>query len=187
MKALLDACVLYPTVMRGMLLGAAGAGFFEPFWSERLLEEWARAARKLGATGEMQARAEIALARADWPEAIVPPATGIEARIVLPDPADEHVLASAVASSADMLITLNARDFPKATLREEGLDRMDPDLFLLRFLCEDPARMIAVAERVRGEAGRLSGEIPPMRWLMKKARLPRLGKALAAWPELPGA
>ena len=61
MKLLLDTCVMYPTVMRSVLLCVARAGAFTPLWSARILEEWARAARKLGPEGEAQARAEIAL------------------------------------------------------------------------------------------------------------------------------
>ena len=66
MKVLIDTCVLYPTVMRQMLLGAAEHGLFIPLWSDQILEEWARAARKLGPTGEAQARAEIALLKVRW-------------------------------------------------------------------------------------------------------------------------
>ena len=44
MKVLIDTCVLYPTVMRQMLLGAAEHGLFIPLWSDQILEEWARAA-----------------------------------------------------------------------------------------------------------------------------------------------
>ncbi|HAC47887.1 MAG TPA: PIN domain-containing protein, partial [Sulfitobacter sp.] len=62
-RVLIDTCVLYPTVMREMVLGVAARGAFEPIWSARILEEWARAAIKLGPTGEAQARAEIALLR----------------------------------------------------------------------------------------------------------------------------
>ena len=89
-----------------------------------------------------------------------------------------HVLAAAIAGSADLLITVNARDFPRATLREEGLDRQDPDAFLCDFLINDRDVMANVLENVRNEAERLSGEDWPIRKLMKKARLPRLGKAL---------
>ena len=58
MKLLLDTCVLYPTGMREMLLGAARAGHFVPLWSARILGEWERAAVKLGPTGAAQAKAE---------------------------------------------------------------------------------------------------------------------------------
>ena len=179
MKLLLDTCVIYPTVMREMLLGAARAGFFTPLWSARILEEWARAARKLGPTGEAQARAEIALTRAAWPAAEVPPAPGLERRLWLPDAHDIHVLAAAIAGSADAILTVNARDFPKNILAEEGLDRIDPDTFLMACWQDDPATIETVALQVLDTANRLSGDNWTIRPLMKKARLPRLGKALA--------
>ena len=178
MRVVIDACVLYPTVMREVVLGVARQGHFRPLWSERILEEWARAARKLGVQGEAQARAEIAMLRAAWPEAECPPAPGVEARLWLPDPADLHVLAVAVAASADAIMTLNAKDFPKNILAEEGLQRVDPDSFLMGIFASDPGDVAAVGEAVLEQANRLSGETWEMRVLLKKARLPRLAKAL---------
>ena len=180
MRAVLDACVVYPTVMREMLMGVAKAGLFEPVWSSRILEEWSRAARKLGPEGEVQARAEVALLRSQWPDAEQGWPPSLEARLWLPDPADIHVLALAIASSADVIVTLNSKDFPRNILAEEGLERDDADLFLLGFWQSDPAAAEAAAERVLTEARRLSGQEWDIRRLMKKARLPRLGKALAA-------
>lgn len=178
MKIVLDACVLYPTVMREMLLGAARAGHFIPLWSARILGEWAQAAAKLGPAGLVQAEGEIALTRAAWPHAELPPAPGLEARLWLPDAADVHVLATAVAASADAIMTLNAKDFPKNILAEEGLTRIDPDSFLLDLWRRDPDGTAAVARAVLAEANRLSGQKWEIRPLLKKARLPRLGKAL---------
>ncbi|BBU56390.1 PIN domain-containing protein [Mameliella alba] len=178
MKVLLDTCVLYPTVMREVLLGAARAGLYTPLWSERILEEWARAARKLGPEGEAQARAEIALVRAAWPRAEVTYPPSLEKRLWLPDANDTHVLAAAIAGHADVIVTMNASDFPRNVLAEEGLSRADPDGFLLGFHQARPEIMAQVGENVRAEAERLSGEAWTMRALMKKARLPRLGKAL---------
>lgn len=179
MKVLLDACVLYPTVLREILLGVAGQGLFTPLWSDRILEEWARAARKLGPSGEDQARAEIALLRAQWPDACVPVRDGVEARLWLPDPADIHVLAAAIAGSADVIVTFNAKDFPRRTLEEEGLRRDGPDPFLLNLWYDQPEKVEAVIHRVHATANAMSGEQMDLRKLLKRARLPRLGKALA--------
>ncbi|MFV2052650.1 RSP_2648 family PIN domain-containing protein [Aliiroseovarius sp. YM-037] len=178
MRAFLDACVLYPTVMREVLLGAAKAGFYEPQWSERVLEEWARATQKLGPEGEAQARGEIALLSIDWPRAKARPKAGDLDRLWLPDTNDIHVLAAAIAGSADTIVTVNAKDFPRNILAEEGLSRSDPDQLLLGFRAADPDRMVAVVEKVRLKAEDLSGEPWSARALLKKARLPRLGKAL---------
>ncbi|MEX0308580.1 MAG: RSP_2648 family PIN domain-containing protein, partial [Ruegeria sp.] len=163
---------------REMLLGAAKLCHFTPVWSARIIEEWTRAARKLGPEGEAQARAEIALVRAQWPKAEHPPAPGTERRLWLPDSADIHVLATAVEASADVIVTVNAKDFPRNILAEEGIDRRDPDTLLHGFWLSDPQGMADIADRVLAEASRLSGDQWTMRALMKKARLPRLGKAL---------
>jgi 16S rRNA G966 N2-methylase RsmD len=104
---------------------------------------------------------------------------GQEARFWLPDPADVHVLAAAVVGHADVIVTANAKDFPQNVLGEEGLSRADPDNFLLGFLQAHPGPVTQVAEGVLAEARRLSGEAWTMRGLMKKARMPRLGKALS--------
>jgi len=179
MRVLLDACVLFPTVMREMLLGVAAVGAFEPRWSARILEEWALAARKIGPTGEMQARGEIAMITAKFPTASVKPAPGLEARLWLPDENDIHVLASAIAAHADVIVTANAKDFPRGILAEEGVSRADPDGFLLGHFEAQPELVTHVGAKVLAEARRLSGEEWQMRALMKKARLPRLGKALS--------
>jgi hypothetical protein len=179
MRLLLDACVLYPTVLRELLLAVARRGLFTPLWSARLLEEWARAAARRGALDEAQARGEIALARAAWPAAEVPPAPGLEQRLWLPDPHDVHVLASAVAGSADGIVTRNAGDFPRHILAEEGLVRHDPDALLLTLWQEHPDAVAGAAEAVRAEAERLDAAPAELRALLKKARLPRLAKALS--------
>ncbi|HBZ44477.1 MAG TPA: PIN domain-containing protein [Maritimibacter sp.] len=178
MKVLIDACVLYPTVMREMVIGAAGEELLTPLWSPRILEEWARAARKLGPGQEDIARGEIAALEAAWPRASVEPRAGDLSRLHLPDENDIHVLAAAISGSADALMTLNVKDFPRHVVGEEGLALVVPDLFLLSLFHENDGAMRAVAARVRAEAERLSGETWPIRKLMKKARLPRLGKAL---------
>jgi len=178
MKILIDANVLYPTVMREVVLGVAGAGVFEPVWSDRILEEWARAAAKLGPEGAAQARSEIGMLTVHWPKAIVQPDAGLEARLWLPDPNDIHVLAAAIAGSAEAIMTVNAKDFPRHILAEEGVVRVDPDGYLFQCWQAQPEMVEGVAQKVLSEARRLSGEDWQMRPLLKKARLPRLGRAL---------
>lgn len=179
-KLLLDTCVIYPTVMREMLLGAARLGHFIPLWSARILGEWERAALKLGPVGAAQAKAEIALARAAFPAAEVAAAPGIEARLWLPDSADVHVLAAAIAGHAEGIVTVNNKDFPRHTLAEEGLERIGPDQLLYNLWLADATGMEALGAQVLAEANRLSGDNWEIRPLLKKARLPRLAKALAS-------
>lgn len=180
MRILIDACVLYPTVMREVLIGAAAQGLFEPLWSARILEEWARAAARLGDGFEDVARGEIALLRARWPKAEIVYSDDVEASLHLPDLDDRHVLAAAIAGGADNLLTMNLKDFPTRVVSAHGVVRRDPDSLLREMFDENPDIVRKVAENVRQVAEQLSGTPQDMRKLMKKARLPRLGKALVA-------
>ncbi|AXI55229.1 hypothetical protein SuNHUV7_29820 (plasmid) [Pseudoseohaeicola sp. NH-UV-7] len=178
MKVLIDTCVLYPTVLREMVLGVARAGLFTPLWSARILEEWVRAAAKLGPDGVAQAQGEIALTKSAWPDAEVEWRPSLEARLYLPDSHDVHVLAAAISGSADAIMTLNRKDFPRNILAEEGLDRIEPDGFLYQLWLEHSDVLGQVAHDVLAQANAMSGQTWTMRTLLKKARLPRLGKAL---------
>lgn len=98
----------------------------------------------------------------------------------MPDANDVHVLAAAIAGYADIIITVNAKDFPRNILAEEGLSRADPDAFLVGLYASAPDAVARAVSDVHAEANRLSGDQWELRKLMKKARLPRLGKALQA-------
>lgn len=178
MRAVLDACVLFPTILRSILIGVAEAGLYTPLWSARILEEWARASVKLGPGAEAEARGEAALLRAAFPRASVPPAPGLEARLHLPDADDIHVLATAVQGGADAILTFNAADFPRHILAEEGLSRRDPDGLLWELWSHHPEAVGPVVARVHAKAERLSGAAIPLKAFLRRAQLPRLGRAL---------
>jgi predicted nucleic acid-binding protein len=174
-RVLLDACVLFPTVMRQMLLGAAAAGAFEPLWSARILEEWARATRRLPEGAEGVARAEIQTLRLVWPEAEVEVDEGLVESLSLPDPDDRHVLAAAISGRAEVLMTLNREDFPTRTLARHGILLREPDGFLVE-LADEGHDIAGIAEAVRQGRPR-SAALRPM---LKRAGMPRLGKRLGS-------
>jgi len=175
---MLDACVLFPTVLRELLAGAAAAGLYRPCWTARILEEWARAVRKLGPGAEPVARGEIAALRAAFPQAEVPEAAHIARRLHLPDENDLHVLAAAIACGADGIVTFNAADFPRGTLAAEGLTRRDPDGLLWDLASHHPGVMARVVETVRARAEAISGQPQAPGPLLKRARLTRLARLM---------
>ena len=178
MRVLIDACVLYPTVLREIVLGLADTDAFEPVWSARILEEWRRAAVRQG-DGTI-AEAEIAYVRAKFPNAIINEAPDIEARLSLPDPDDVHVLASAISAKCDELLTLNLKDFPTRVVGREGIIVRDPDGFLLEQFHSDEQRIMEVLSRVLAKAELHGIDVSNPRKLLKRARLPRLGKTIYA-------
>jgi predicted nucleic acid-binding protein len=180
MRAALDACVLFPTVLREILLGVAQAGVYEPLFSERILQEWVRATAKLGPLAQMQAEGDALLTRTQFPRAMVREQPGLQARLMLPDPDDLHVLAIAIAGHADCIVTFNAQDFPRHVLAAEGLERRDPDGFLWQLWSDEPEAVAGVVARVHATAERMAGQPIPLKSLLKRAQLPKLAKALQA-------
>ncbi|WP_137112317.1 RSP_2648 family PIN domain-containing protein [Rhodobacter sp. SY28-1] len=180
MKAVLDACVLYPTVLREILQGAGEARLYQPVYSDRILREWVLATAKLGTDAPVLAEGEAAGFRAAFPLGWVRDHPEIEARLILPDPNDRHVLASAIASGADVIVTFNAQDFPGHVLAAEGISRRDPDGFLWELQSRHPEVMVRIVEAVRAKAEAISGQPVALKGLLKRARLYRLGKALGA-------
>lgn len=178
MKAVLDACVLFPTVLREILQGAGLAGLYQPVFSERILREWVLATAKLGLEAPAIAEGEAAVLRAAFPRAVTRQHPEIEARLHLPDPNDLHVLATAIASGADAIVTFNAQDFPGHTLAAEGIVRRDPDGFLWELQSRHPETMARIVEAVRARAEAISGQPMPVKPLLKRARLYKLAKAL---------
>ena len=179
MRVVLDACVLFPTVLRELLLGVAATGAFAPVWSARILEEWARATRRLPEGAEAVARAEIALMRAAWPDAEAAVDPDLVASLSLPDPGRP-----ARARRGDRRRRRRPADGEPGGLSRPGAGA--------------PRRAAARAGRVPDRAGDGGprrrrrrragarahrggvGQALALRPLLKRAGLPRLGKALAA-------
>ena len=174
----LDACVLYPPLVRRLLLGTAGQGLYAPLWSARVLDEWRIAvASKQGVLAGDQAVAAQAEMAAQFPAARVESEADAEAAIRLPDSADAHVLAAAVAGAAEILLSFNLRDFPRRVLAARGMEARHPDGFLWELLSLAPERAGAAIGAALAEAGIAPGRA---RTALKRAHLPRLGKAWEA-------
>ncbi len=176
MRLVLDACVLFPETVRAVLLDAAAAGAFAPLWSDRILDEWAHAAaRRLGPEGAAAARAAAARMADRFPGGRVAGWEAFERPDGLPDPADAHVIAAAVAGRAGGVLTFNTRDFPLRAMGAAGLMRLHPDAFLRAEWAPGGAvdRALDAAEAAAPPAMRGPG----FRAYLRKAGLPRLAKA----------
>lgn len=178
MRAVLDACVLYPTVLREILVGLAGAGLIQPLWSRRIVDEWVHAAARLGPEGERVARVEAALMAEQFPAAMVDdPDEARAAGLDLPDPADRHVVAAALAAGAGLIVTANLRDFPRGAMDAAGLQARHPDALLVELWRAQPGAVGVVVDAVHARAQALGAGMT-RREMLKRVRLPRLAKAL---------
>lgn len=151
-RAILDSCVLVPYNLASLLLTLAERGVFEARWSESILEETHRAlTTKLGLEAERATRRCDAM-RAGFPESAVADFRRYMADLEC-DPKDRHVLAAAIASDSDVIVTFNLKHFPETACRPFGVIAVHPDDFLLGLLGEDPD---AVVTAVAADAARRS-------------------------------
>ena len=68
-------------------------------------------------------------------------------RLVLPDVADRHVLATAIRCGAQVIVTDNLSDFPADQLDEYGIEAQSADEFLLHLVELRPALVAATLQR----------------------------------------
>ena len=141
--AVLDANVLVPAPLRDILLRAAEAALYRPFWSDALLEEVRRTVIRHGMADLERARRLIDRLTAAFPEAGV---QGYEhlVPVMTNDPKDRHVLATAVLAQASVIVTANVRHFSEAALAPWGVVARTPDRFLVDLFGVDPTRMVRI-------------------------------------------
>lgn len=129
--AVLDANVLYPALLRDVLLSLAHADLYSAKWSAHIRDEWTRALLREKPEKAAQIEAAAQAMEEAIPDCLV---TGYEHLIEglnLPDPDDRHVLAAAIAGHADAIITWNGKDFPNEILDSFGIELQTPDEFVL--------------------------------------------------------
>ena len=116
-SALLDSCVLYPARLRDLLLSLAATGLYRPIWSDIIHEEWMNSvlANRPDLTRAQLEATRSAMDRA-FPAASVSGFESLIPALILPDPDDRHVLAAALHARAELIITVNLKDFPTAAL-----------------------------------------------------------------------
>ena len=124
----LDTNVLYPASLADTLLRLAESDVIRPHWSVDVMTELERnLARRITDSG---AARRCRTMEAAFPEAMV---TGYAGMVdgMENDPKDRHVLAAAVHSDCEVIVTFNTKDFPARALEPHDLVAVHPDDFLL--------------------------------------------------------
>jgi predicted nucleic acid-binding protein len=152
----LDACTLFPMLVRDVLLTLAGHEFFNPKWSARIRAEWMRnLSERLNEQSpdrDMLKRVERTATAMDaaFPDA--------EVDIELPEPAildpvhikDRHVVATAMSVQADAIVTFNISDFAAAHLKEHlQIEVLHPDDFVMDLVDLNEKRAVAAFRALR--------------------------------------
>lgn len=125
----LDTNVIYPIEIRDLLFWLAFYELFTPKWSKHIFDEWKAVMERRGiGTDEIQKR--IRRAQLAFPDALVKNYEPLVELLELPDEKDRHVLAAAIKTNANIIVTNNVRDFPKEYLERFGLTTKTADDFI---------------------------------------------------------
>jgi predicted nucleic acid-binding protein len=153
-QVILDACVLVNAALRDTLLRLAEppCGLYLPRWTQDIIDETKRTLEtKLGLTTEQTAHlfGELGIHFADaWVksyESFIPAMAN--------DPKDRHVLAAAVVSGAQTIVTFNLKHFPTDALVPWNVEAQSPDEFLIHQYHLDPALVLAALREQAAQHG----------------------------------
>ncbi|MDX6263303.1 MAG: hypothetical protein QOH84_4991 [Kribbellaceae bacterium] len=201
--AFLDANVLRGQLTTDIMLSLADRKLFEPQWSAEVLDEVKRN-RPAGVTAE-RADARFAQMSKAFPEALVTDYQHLMPQMQA-DEKDKHVLAAAVHSQSDVLVTENTKDFAPPTSGSHAMKVERTSEFLNQLLEENPDQAVdamqgmvdrnrraprtmpelidkmATQQDLKGFAHKLNGMVPPE----KQGSHPNLQAAQAAKVALDG-
>ncbi|MFJ6553062.1 hypothetical protein ACIQNT_12500 [Streptomyces luteogriseus] len=164
-SVILDAGTLVPGYLRNALLHLAAYVTYRPLWTERI---WAEALQEACQLNPLADRARLeqinkSIQSRFGDDAMV---TGWERHesAMTNNVQDRHVLAAAVASNANGVVTTDPGSFPEPSRQPFSLALYSPDDFLVDRLNWTPSKVLSAveaqaAETARGGAGeRLSAE-----------------------------
>ena len=127
--AVLDTNVIYPVIIRDLLFWFAHYELYTPKWSQHIFDEWEQVMRRKGVS-EVDVAKRIHKANLAFPDALVNNYETLMENLQLPDKNDCHVLAAAIKTDAQVIVTNNIKDFPEDILNSYGLKAKSADDFL---------------------------------------------------------
>lgn len=126
---ILDANVLYPFLVRDVLLPLAAAGLYRARWSPDIMEEWSSHLIKAKPERQEKIIKTVDTMNEHFPEAVVEGYEDLIPSLNLPDENDRHVLAAAIKADASVIVTENTRDFPPEVLSKFDIETRTADEF----------------------------------------------------------
>lgn len=145
-----DACVLYPAPLRDLLMWLALTNLFRAKWSEKIHQEWIRNVLKNRPDLTLtQLNRTKQLMNQSVENALVTEYEYLIPNLTLPDPDDIHILATAIHSQADLIITFNLKDFPLSILKNYGIEAISPDDFILELIQMNESKVITTVTQHR--------------------------------------
>jgi predicted nucleic acid-binding protein len=142
-----DACVLHPAGLRDLLVRLAGTDLFRAKWSDDILDEMVASILRQRSDlepAELERTRELMCNAV--PDCLTTGYTPLIGALELPDPGDRHVLAAAIRSGSQVIVTENTRDFPASVLGTYDMEAQTPDVFVLHLIDLSPTTVARVVD-----------------------------------------
>lgn len=173
-RAVYDACVLYPASLRDLLLYLAYADAVFPVWSNEIHNEWIRNLLKnrndLSPTSLERTRQVM---DQKFPHSLVEGYQPLIQTLHLPDSNDRHVLAVAIHAEASLIVTFNLGDFPREILTSHNIEAISPDFFIQRLIDIDAKRICSAVATHRANLKRPPKTVDEYLETLRRQKLPR--------------
>ena len=142
-RVVLDACVLANHGVCDLFLRLAERPrLYSPKWSQRILQETTRThIERLNWPEELANHWQDEVEK-HFPEALVDEASCLEP-VLVNDPKDRHVLATAIRAGASTIVTFNLRDFSLESLRPWDIHAVHPADYLITLHTISPDIVVA--------------------------------------------
>lgn len=129
-KAVLDTNVIYPLISRDLLFWFAHYELYTPKWSKHIFDEWKEVMLRKG-LNHAEAEKRISVVNSAFPDALVKNYENLIPSLNLPDQNDRHVVAAAIKSNSNCIVTNNLKDFPQDILGNFEIAVISADDFLV--------------------------------------------------------
>ena len=145
-----DACILYSAPLRDLFMRLALTDLYQAKWTKDIHKEWIASLLKKRPDLTKE-RLEKTREKMDMHvrDCLVEGYNDLIESIILPDPNDRHVLAAAICTKAQFIVTYNLSDFPSKVTKKYGIEAQHPDLFLRHLLDLAPSMVMRTIQETR--------------------------------------
>lgn len=180
-----DANVLYPSPLRSILIYLGLTDLFRVRWTMEIHEEWIRNLLKNRSDlirENLEKRRDLMIEAIQ--DSVVTEYESFIDSLILPDLGDRHVLAAAIKSNSELIITNNLKDFPSNQLKKWGIEAQTPDDFIYNLFDLDMPNVLKAFKEDRGHYLRPPHNSEKYLSIMKRQGLVKTASYLEAYSEL---
>ena len=176
---LVDACVLHSACCRDILIQCDIDGHFRLRWTKLILAETQHSIlRRRPDLNSTQIRRTFKLMNRACPDALQISDKQPHPRLNLPDPNDNHILAAAINTNSEIILTFNLKDFPSGILNQYKIKAQHPDDWLNKFYQSKPSDLLSSLEKCRTRLRSPTLNIREYKSELKKCGLSRLSSLI---------